>query len=241
MQVTCQKCGRDATIPSNTNPAMYHCGYCFGPVVTKETGLSGVGLAAALGLGAFAMGGTLYALSQAMKEDRENTSQNSVRRAFYSFHFDGDSHRASQVRNYGVVVGKRPTTDNEWETVRKGNAAAIERWISGQLDGKTCAIVLIGAQTAGRKWINYEIIEAWKRKIGILGVHIHNLKNLQGEQCAKGANPFSVINLNGGQGAPLSNYISVYDPPYTDSQQVYAYIGENISSWVEAAINQRKD
>jgi hypothetical protein len=244
MYVTCQKCGKDgtipdATIPSNTNPALYHCSYCFGPVVKKDTGISGVGLAAALGLGVLA-GGTLYALSQALKEDREKKSPKIVRRAFYSFHYDADNARASQVRNMGVVDGNRPATDNDWETVKRGGDPGIERWISAQFEGKTCAIVLIGAETAGRKWINYEIIEAWKRKIGILGIHVHNLKNLQGQQSPKGANPFSVIKLNKGQGDPLSNFISAYNPPSTDSKQAYAYINENLSSWVETAINQRK-
>jgi hypothetical protein len=159
---------------------------------------------------------------------------------FYSFHYQADSTRASQIRNFGVVEGNRPATDNDWETVKRGGNSAIERWISSQLEGKTCVIVLIGAQTANRKWINYEIIEAWRRKLGLLGIYIHNLKNLQSQQSSKGANPFSAIRLNGGQGDPLSKFVSVYDPPHTDSKQAYAYIGENLSTWVETAINQRK-
>jgi hypothetical protein len=244
MQVTCQQCGRDSTIPdaaipSNTNPAMYYCGYCHGPVMKKEMDGSGLGLAAALGLGALAMGGTLYALSQAMKENRENASPSIVRRVFYSFHYEADSVRASQIRNFGVVEGNRPATDNDWETVKRGGDATIERWIAGQLDGKTCAIVLIGSQTANRKWINHEIAAAWNKGIGIFGVYIHNLKDFTG-QSVKGANPFAYVNLNGGKGKPLSEIVSTYDPPSGDSQQVYAYIGGNLSSWVEAAINQRK-
>jgi hypothetical protein len=247
MQVICQKCGRDGTIPdatilSNTNPALYHCAYCFGPVAKKETGLSGVGLAAALGLGALAMGGTLYALSQAMKEDREKTALKYalvVRRVFYSFHYGEDAVRASQIRNFGVVEGNRPATDNDWETVKRSGDAAIERWIADQLDGKTCAVILIGSQTANRKWINHEIAAAWNKGIGVFGIYIHNLKDFKG-QSKKGSNPFAYVNLNGGKGKPLSEILGTYDPPFTDSKQAYAYIGENLSSWVEAAINQRK-
>src|SRR5438046_1660661 len=83
-----------------------------------------------------------------------------ARRAFYSFHYIPDNWRASQVRMMGVIDGNQPATDNDWETVKKGGDAAIQRWIDGQLDGKSVAIVLVGTNTAGRKWINYEINKA---------------------------------------------------------------------------------
>ena len=38
---------------------------------------------------------------------------------FYSFHYNADNARASQVRNMGVVEGNRPATDNEWEQVKE--------------------------------------------------------------------------------------------------------------------------
>jgi len=83
------------------------------------------------------------------------------RKVFYSFHYIPDCARAAQIRNMGIVEGNPPASDNDWESVKKGGDAAIQRWIDGQLDGKSCAVVLIGAATAGRKWINYEITSAW--------------------------------------------------------------------------------
>ena len=76
------------------------------------------------------------------------------RKAFYSFHFKPDSWRASQVRNIGVVDGNQPVSDNDWEDVKKGGDSAIQEWIDDQLAGRSCTIVLIGENTAGRKWIN---------------------------------------------------------------------------------------
>ncbi len=84
-----------------------------------------------------------------------------ARRVFYSFHYKPDNWRASQVRNMGVIEGNRPCTDNEWETITGSGDKAIKKWRAEQLDGKPCAVVLIGAKTAGRKWINYEIEKAW--------------------------------------------------------------------------------
>ena len=93
-----------------------------------------------------------------------------ARRVFYSFHYAPDNWRASQVRNIGTVEGNQPAKDNDWETVTKGGDKAIEDWISDQMDGRSCVVVLIGSGTANRKWINHEIVKAWNDGKGILGV-----------------------------------------------------------------------
>ena len=113
-----------------------------------------------------------------------------ARRAFYSFHYKKDNWRVAQVRNMGVVDGNIPATDNDWEAIKKGGAKAIQKWIDDQLKGKSVAIILIGQNTAGRKWINYEIKKAWEDGKGVMGIYIHNLEDSDGNQSAKGKNPF---------------------------------------------------
>lgn len=133
-----------------------------------------------------------------------------ARQIFYSFHYLPDNWRASQVRNMGVVEGNQPASDNDWETVKRGGDAAIQRWIDGQLTGRTCTAVLIGAETAQRKWIDYEIHSSWNSKKGVLGIHVHNLKNADGLQARKGANPFSHIRMKR-DNASMSSIVKVYD------------------------------
>lgn len=163
-----------------------------------------------------------------------------ARRAFYSFHYKPDNWRASQVRNMGVVDGNKPATDNDWETITKGGDKKIKEWIDDQLNGKSCAIVLIGKNTAGRKWINYEIEKAWNDKKGLLGIYVHNLKNAAGEQTDKGKNPFDEFTVGEGKDAKsLSKIVKTYDPPYTLSKNVYDYIKENLADWIETAIEIR--
>ena len=82
------------------------------------------------------------------------------RNAFYSFHYAQDAWRATQVRNMGVVDGNRPASDNDWEQIKRGGEDAIKKWIANQLSGRSVTIVLIGRGTAGRKWINYELLKA---------------------------------------------------------------------------------
>ena len=104
-----------------------------------------------------------------------------ARRAFYSFHYEPDNSRAAQVRNMGMVDGNTPVSDNDWETVTKGGDAAIKKWIANQMHGRSCTVVLVGSSTAGRKWINHEICKSWDDKMGVVGIHIHGLKNLDGK------------------------------------------------------------
>jgi hypothetical protein len=159
------------------------------------------------------------------------------RRAFFSFHYVPDNWRASQVRNIGVVEGDAPATDNDWETVTRGGDAAIQKWIDNQMGGRSCLIVLIGSETAGRKWINYEICKAWNDGKGVLGIRIHNLKDRYGKQTRKGENPFDSIKLLNGN--LLSSLVISYDPPYEDSAKSYGYIAANLSMWVENSIRVR--
>ena len=159
-----------------------------------------------------------------------------ARKAFYSFHYNPDNWRAGQVRNMGVIDGDQPASDNDWETITRGGDAAIQRWIDNQLDGKSVAIVLIGSNTAGRKWINYEIKKAWGENKGIFGIHIHNIKDKTGNQTTKGSNPFSGIIV---ADKNLGSIVKTYDPPYTTSTEVYNYIRLNLAGWIETAISVR--
>lgn len=161
-----------------------------------------------------------------------------ARRVFYSFHYLPDNWRASQVRNIGVVEGNLPARDNDWETIKRGGDKTIKHWIDTQLYNRSCTIVLIGENTAGRKWINYEVIKSWNEGKGILGIYIHNLKDSRGQQAKKGTNPFDEIFFEGSK-RKLSSVVKAYDPPYKDSKHVYNYLCQNISNWIEEAIQIR--
>ncbi len=158
------------------------------------------------------------------------------RKAFYSFHYDPDSWRASLVRNMGIIEGNIPVSNSDWEEITLWGEKAIKDWIDRQLYGKSVAIVLIGAKTAERKWIKYEIKKAWNDKKGVLGIYIHNLEDKNGRQSSKGSNPFEIFTL---YGISMSEIIKAYDPPYTVSSDVYNCIKENLADWIEEAIDIR--
>jgi hypothetical protein len=165
--------------------------------------------------------------------------ENSVaRKVFFSFHYIPDCWRASQVRNIGSIEGNQAISDNDWEEVTKGGDQAIKDWIAGQLNGKSCAVVLIGSNTAGRKWITHEITEAWNAKKGVVGIYVHNLQDANQKQSTKGSNPFASVTMNRDQ-AKMSTIVKTYDPLHTVSTDVYKYISDNIEAFVEEAITIR--
>lgn len=161
-----------------------------------------------------------------------------ARKVFFSFHYKPDNWRASQVRNAGVVEGNQTVSDNDWESITGRGDAAIQRWIDDQLSGKSCAVVLIGSGTAGRKWISYEIEKAWNDGKGVVGIYVHNLKDKNGGQSTKGNNPFDHLKLGDKK---LSSIVKAYDPPYSTSTSVYDYIKKYIEAWVDEAISIRKN
>ncbi|BAU49560.1 molecular chaperone Tir [Sulfurifustis variabilis] len=155
---------------------------------------------------------------------------------FYSFHFDNDVFRVQQVRNMGALDGNEPVSPNEWETVKRKGDAAIEKWIEDNMKYKQCIVVLVGSETANRRWVRHEIVKAWNDERGVIGIYIHNLKCMKtGTTCAKGQNPFDVIKFD--DETPLSRYVTCHDPNFWDA---YNDIKNNIEHWVDQAIRARR-
>jgi hypothetical protein len=141
-----------------------------------------------------------------------------ARKVFYSFHYDNDCWRTQQIRNIGFIDGSKPVSANDWEAVKKGGDNAIENWITNQLDGRSCTIVLVGVETAYRKWVQHEIIQSWNLKKGIVGIRINSLKDNDGNQSVAGPNPFDQINVGG---KSMSSIVQLYRPTSSLSTEAY--------------------
>lgn len=152
-----------------------------------------------------------------------------ARKVFFSFHFKRDAWRAGQVRNsdmladedeYGVIDSV------EWEKIEKAGDEAIKRWILDQLKYTSVTVVLIGAETSEREWVEFEIRESWKRGNALVGVRIHGIKNQDSQTDMPGSNPLDLIKFR--DGAPLSSIFKTYDWNLNNGR-------ENLGKWVEEA------
>lgn len=157
------------------------------------------------------------------------------RQVFFSFEYNKDNWRASQVRNMGKISDDSTFSDNDWEEVKEKSDEKIKQWINSQLEKRSCLVVLIGATTSTRKWVKYEIEQAYKLKKGIVGIYIHNLEDKDGNQTDKGSNPF--YSLYTEKNERLSKYVEAFDSSYKSSTYVYSDIKENIEDLIERAID----
>lgn len=157
-----------------------------------------------------------------------------ARRVFFSFHYQQDIFRVSQVRNSGITKGTYEQSGfidhADWESLERKGDNAIKQWINDQLNGASVTVVLIGAETFDRPWVNYEIQQSFADGKGMLGIYIHNLKDPRtGLADYKGRNPFENI-YRADSNPPV--YLSELYPTYnwvTDNG--YA----SFANWVEAA------
>lgn len=163
-----------------------------------------------------------------------------ARRVFYSFHFANDFFRTQQVRNMGALEGQPLCSANAWEEVKRRGPAAIERWIADNMEGKSCLIALVGAETASRPWVVHEISKAWNDGRGVLGIRIDRLLGTDGRPSAVGADPMGKVTFTGSSRS-LSGIAPLKTPAGADSKAVYASIAANIGTWIEEAIAIRKD
>ncbi|MGE3993033.1 TIR domain-containing protein [Pseudorhodoplanes sp.] len=146
-----------------------------------------------------------------------------MKKVYYSFYYDEDASRVQQVVNMGVVEGQQILSGQKWEEVKKKGDQAVKDWIAKEMKGKECLVALVGTNTSKRPWVTYEIKKAWDDGLGVVGVRIHGLKDLNTQKTsARGNSPFSDI-------------IALYDPPGADSKAVYASISNNIEALVAKA------
>lgn len=128
-----------------------------------------------------------------------------ARRVFFSFHYWRDLWRANVVRNSGLVEGVAAAGFPDaslWDKTRREGDAAVKRLIDNGLTGTSVTVVLIGAETANRRYVSYEIEKSVERGNGIFGIRINNIKDRDGRVDAPGPIPDALITL----GAPVYTY-----------------------------------
>lgn len=157
-----------------------------------------------------------------------------MRKVFFSFHFGRDAWRAGQVRNSGMFTREDAgfIDKAEWEKVKLKGKNHICNWIDEQIKGTSVTVVLIGAETSTREYVNYEIKQSYMKGNGIIGIYINNIKNQGGQTDCKGHNPFDYIYIErNGRKVYFSEIYTTYDWVLNNGR-------ENMSKWIEQAAQQ---
>lgn len=159
-----------------------------------------------------------------------------ARSSFVSFHYQRDHWRVQQILNMGALDRQVELPAQKWEEVKKKGDPAVEEWINEQMNYKQAVVVLIGNETASRKFVRYEIRRAWTIKKPLLGIRIHGLKNTSGSTDQTGRNPFELFGFSDSN-KTYADYVPVFDPAqftskyWPTSSDIYSAIQANISTW----------
>jgi hypothetical protein len=153
-----------------------------------------------------------------------------ARHTFFSFHHARDVWRAAQVRNSWVLNESAGFWDKaDWEAVKRKDKATIHRWIDEQMRGTSVTVVLIGAETASREHVGYEILQSHNKGNGLLGIYVHNIKDSNQRTDFKGRNPFLNWQFESGDRTIL----------FSDFYPTYDWVNDggrnNLGTWIEAA------
>ncbi len=122
-----------------------------------------------------------------------------ARRVFFSFHYQRDVWRVNQIRNIPNITSCAAAGFQDaslWEEAKKKSDEAVKKLINDGLENTSVTVVCIGAKTAGRKYINYEIEQSMNRGNGIVGIQIHHLKDNHGNTDSFGETPYKLESNN---------------------------------------------
>lgn len=128
-----------------------------------------------------------------------------ARKVFFSFHYQRDLWRVNVVRNSGAIEGVSAAgfhDESLWEETKKKGEEAVKKLINKGMDGTSVTVVLIGAQTASREYVSYEIERSVARGNGLLGVRINHIKDASGRVNPAGLIPDALTKA----GAPIYIY-----------------------------------
>jgi len=151
-----------------------------------------------------------------------------ARRVYFAFHYQRDIWRVNVVRKSNVVKGFESAgfiDSSLWEEARKKGDAAIKRLIDDGLKNTTVTVVLIGAKTSEREYVDYEINQSWNKGNGLIGVYIHNIEDQNGNTDVKGKDPFAELGYK-----EIRTYDWVNDDGYN-----------NLGDWVDAAYERAQN
>jgi hypothetical protein len=120
-----------------------------------------------------------------------------VRRTFFSFHYQKDVTRAQVVRNSWVTKDEREDAGffdaSVFESKKRTSDDVLKSFLADALNGTSVTCVLIGEDTYERPWVRYELFRSFERGNGLFGIRVHGLKDLQQRLGIAGSNPFDHV------------------------------------------------
>lgn len=161
-----------------------------------------------------------------------------ARKVFYSFCYEDDINRIMMIRNHWIINEEQNIfgviSKAEFEKINKNGRQKVYDWIDKQLEDTSVTVVLIGSNTLNREFVKYEIQKSIQQGNAIIGVYIHNIKDMLTLSTSIKGNVHTSIGYND-DGSPM----------YFDQicNNIYDYVEDegymNLGIWIENALNKK--
>jgi hypothetical protein len=115
-----------------------------------------------------------------------------ARFVFFSFAYDDvKNFKVNVVRHSWLINHSEETfTDGSiWEKEKTKGSVAIMNLIDKGMNKTSVTAVLIGDETANRRWVKYEIVKSFDKGNGILGININRIRGKHQAISSRGLNP----------------------------------------------------
>ena len=114
------------------------------------------------------------------------------RYSFFSFCYeDVKNFKVNVVRNSWLLNHSADSfiDGSIWEKEKSKGPTVIKNLIETGLKKTSVTTVLIGDETADRRWVKYEIVKSFEKGNGILGIHINRIRGKDQAISSRGLNP----------------------------------------------------
>jgi len=114
------------------------------------------------------------------------------RYSFFSFCYeDVKNFKVNVVRNSWLLNHSTDTfiDGSIWEKEKSKGPTVIKNLIEIGLKKTSVTTILIGDETAERRWVKYEIVKSFEKGNGILGIHINRIRGKEQVISSRGLNP----------------------------------------------------
>jgi hypothetical protein len=121
-----------------------------------------------------------------------------ARRTFFSFHYKPDVTRAQVVKKSQTVKDHEDTgffDSSAFEEAQRKDPDSLKDFLRKEMEGSSVVCALVGAETALRRWVRFEIMQGIWDGRGIFGIRIHTIADFNRKTALAGPNPFDLLGV----------------------------------------------
>ena len=115
-----------------------------------------------------------------------------ARKTFFSFNYKPDVQRSFVVKDREDAGFM---DSSAFERAKNENPDSLKRFLAKDMEGSSVVCVLVGTETALRRWVRFEILQALFDSRGLLGIRIHTIGGFDKQPSAEGPNPFDLLGV----------------------------------------------